>query len=299
MRIRHIEVFTAVYTIGTVSGAARFLNVTQPTASKVLMNAEDVLGYKLFIRLDGKLIPTPEADILYKKTSLINKQLQALKNLSENLKQEAKSKIRIACVPAIGMEFLPRAICEYQKKFPNLEFELQIHQNQNLINSLHEYEKDIGIVFDGADVPGTTQIQLCKGQYVCVCPPDIFQNQSSVTLQDIVQQKNVISIENSGPLGHLLNTIFTDTIPTTNKSHITAQTYLMAKNLVALGSGIAVMDEFSAQTTLYGDVCVKPLSPLLKYNVSAIYLEQNIPSVDAKSFIKFFAKFLKKQALTT
>lgn len=295
MRIRHLEVFTAVYTIGTVSGAARFLNITQPTASKVLMNAEDVLGYKLFSRIDGKLIPTSEADILFKKASAINKQLLELKNLSQNLKRGGTSKIKIACIPAIGMEFLPKAITEYHNKYPELKFEIQLHQTPDLIDSLHESEKDVGFIFDGVDTPGITQLKLCTGQYVCVCQPNVFENQDTVTLNDIATHKNIISIENSGPLGALLNTLLGDAITDPQEPSIVAQTYLMARNLVAMGSGIAIMDEFSAKTSLYGSVAIKPFDPPLKFDVSAIYLDQNVPSVAAKQFVDFFGEFLTKE----
>ena len=51
MRLRHIEVFYAVYRNGSVTGAAQELNVSQPSVSKVLRHAEDQLGYPLFQRL--------------------------------------------------------------------------------------------------------------------------------------------------------------------------------------------------------------------------------------------------------
>ncbi|MXW73773.1 MAG: LysR family transcriptional regulator, partial [Chromatiales bacterium] len=48
MRLRHAEVFHAVYSSGSITAAARVLNVTQPSVSKVLAHAEQVLGYALF-----------------------------------------------------------------------------------------------------------------------------------------------------------------------------------------------------------------------------------------------------------
>ena len=47
MRIRHIEVFHAVYANGSISAAARMLNVSQPAVSKVLRHAEAQLGFFL------------------------------------------------------------------------------------------------------------------------------------------------------------------------------------------------------------------------------------------------------------
>ncbi|MFM9901533.1 MAG: LysR family transcriptional regulator, partial [Polaromonas sp.] len=50
MRLRHIEVFNAVMLTGSVSGAARLVNVTQPAVSRTLQHAELQLGFALFQR---------------------------------------------------------------------------------------------------------------------------------------------------------------------------------------------------------------------------------------------------------
>ena len=48
MNLRQLEVFHAVYLHGTVSAAARSLNVSQPSVTKVLRHAEDSIGLPLF-----------------------------------------------------------------------------------------------------------------------------------------------------------------------------------------------------------------------------------------------------------
>jgi len=47
MRLRHIEIFHAVYTCGSITAAAKVLNVPQPSVSKVLAHAESQLGWTL------------------------------------------------------------------------------------------------------------------------------------------------------------------------------------------------------------------------------------------------------------
>jgi len=39
MRLRHVEVFHAVYSSGSITAAAKILSVTQPSISKVLAHA--------------------------------------------------------------------------------------------------------------------------------------------------------------------------------------------------------------------------------------------------------------------
>lgn len=65
MRLRHIEVFNSVMLTGSVSGAARLINVTQPAVSRILQHAELQLGFALFRRAKGRFTPTSEALTLY------------------------------------------------------------------------------------------------------------------------------------------------------------------------------------------------------------------------------------------
>ena len=65
MRLRHIEVFHAVYSSGSVTAAARMLNVSQPSVSKVLAHAEQQLGYPLpvsSLHYWVRGLPNPDAD---------------------------------------------------------------------------------------------------------------------------------------------------------------------------------------------------------------------------------------------
>ncbi len=67
MKLRHLEIFYAVMTCGSLSRAAEALNISQPAASKALKSAEMKLGFTLFQRVRGKLLPTSEAITLSKK----------------------------------------------------------------------------------------------------------------------------------------------------------------------------------------------------------------------------------------
>ena len=111
MRLRHIEVFYAVYSAGSVTHAAEVLNVSQPSVSKVLAHAEQQLGYRLFDRVKGKLVPTPEADQLYNHVREVNDSLDRMRHVAENLRKAKQGRVRIAATPAFGIDVLPGANC--------------------------------------------------------------------------------------------------------------------------------------------------------------------------------------------
>ena len=101
MRLRHIEIFHAIYTTGSITNAAKILHVSQPSVSKVLSHAEMQLGFDLFKRVKGRLIPTDEAEMLFDEVDKIYQQMRAIKNTAENINKSEYGQISIGVTPAL------------------------------------------------------------------------------------------------------------------------------------------------------------------------------------------------------
>ncbi|MDO9158150.1 MAG: LysR family transcriptional regulator, partial [Burkholderiaceae bacterium] len=87
MRLRHIEVFNAIMLSGSVTAAARMMNVTQPAVSRILQHAELQLGFALFQRVGGRLHPTVEAKTLYPLIEQLFGKLDEVQRLAGSLRQ--------------------------------------------------------------------------------------------------------------------------------------------------------------------------------------------------------------------
>lgn len=96
MNLRHIEVFHAVYVNGSVSAAARMLNVSQPSVSKVLRHAESLIGFALFHRSAGRLVPTEDAHALFGDVAAIQDRVYALREASRNLKRGTGALLKVS-----------------------------------------------------------------------------------------------------------------------------------------------------------------------------------------------------------
>lgn len=287
MRLRHIEVFNAIYTQGSVSGAAKSLFITQPTASKILQHAEQQLGFKLFERIKGRLIATDEAKLLYQETIEILSRVESLRKMSKRIAQTEKGKVRIACVTALGLELIPKTVVAFRKENPGIQFEIQSRNFDNLISELKEHNKDIGIAYDPPAEVGLTYIDLAVGQLVCIYSNNEFDHINGMIQLSDLQNRALISVDSSGPLGERVhNELVSSGINL--QTDLTAQTYFMALNLVALGGGIAIVDEFTAKSTAIRPIKYKTFDPPITFSVKAIHLEKSIPSKACKKYLELF-----------
>lgn len=299
MRLRQIEVFHAVYTSGSMTNAASSLNVSQPSVSKVLAHAEQQLGFKLFERTRGKLVPTPEAHALFKHASVVYQDLDHLRQVSKNLREAEAGRVRVASTPALGIELLPDAVASFRELHPGIVFEIETLHLDELNSALLESRVDVGLGFEPVRLPGIRQRLLTKGRFVVIAPPDDFLDDvDSVRLADIADCP-FIGLNNRGPLGRLLSNYITNNDVELDVVAWT-ETYHIARALVASGAGIAIVDEITARSAAGGAVRRFALEPRLGFTVSALHLDNAPLSIAAKQFIahlqESIARFLKASA---
>ena len=79
MKARQLEVFCMLMRCRTVTRAAEMLNISQPALSQVLLHLEDQIGFKLFNRVKGRLVPTAEAVTLLPEAERLHAELQGFK----------------------------------------------------------------------------------------------------------------------------------------------------------------------------------------------------------------------------
>jgi len=124
MRLRQIEGFRAVMMTGSVSEAARLLHVSQPVVSRVLQHAEAGLGFALFERKRGRLLPTPEAQALFSQVQRAWDEIARIDALSANLRHGASGLLRVAATPSLATSVLPAALAAMRAAQPGVECDL-------------------------------------------------------------------------------------------------------------------------------------------------------------------------------
>ncbi|PCI44670.1 MAG: LysR family transcriptional regulator [Alphaproteobacteria bacterium] len=287
MQMKQIEVFHAIYSTGSVSNAARLLNVSQPAVSKTLQRAEDQLGFLLFKRVKGKLIATDEAHVLFGEVSNVYQQILSLQKKARNLKAGNAGHIRLSVMPSLGLNVLPLAIARFLADNPDVTFDIQTRHYEDMIRSLYEHEIDVGLAFSPSSHVGLSSYSFGEGEFVCVYKQgDLDDGDDRVDLKDL-DGKNIISIKDSGPLSDILfKRILQTGVNTT--SMISVQTYYIAKNLVGYGMGMAIVDQLTAMAEGPGETLYKGFTTPITYSVTGLYAENHPLSNVCRNFLECF-----------
>jgi DNA-binding transcriptional LysR family regulator len=263
MRLRHIEVFHAIMQVGTISGAAQVLHISQPAVTKVLQHAELQLGMPLFERVRGKLYPKPEAHRLFAETEKLHRDLQGIRRLAASLKNRAGESVRLVSTPTIAVSVLPAALTDWRRAFPQTRCELATFHTSEIVNALRLGEADLALSLQDPRHPGIEAEAIAQGTLTVMAPAGTWS--AAACLEPVTPAAltgELIGLAERDPLGELVVAACEaqDVHPV---FHTVVQTYQIARALVEAGAGCAVLDPFTAACAARDKVQCRPWAPAI------------------------------------
>lgn len=270
MKLRHIETFRAVVLTGSASGAAQLLNVSQPVVSRMLQHAEQQLGFKLFDRVKGRLVPTAEARRLYPDVERIFSDLERLRMTSRNLRQHGIGHLRIAATPSLAQSLLPAAIERMRRAHPDVVFELVTHHTTEMITAILTSSVDLGIVSAPPMAAGIVSAHVAAGNIVLAVPaawPKLARRGAASA--DALVGRDLIKLHDDTPLGALITERLAQTA-LLQDAEVMVQTYSLAAALVEHGLGYALIDQFTAASARAQAQRLYRVSPAIEFAVEML-----------------------------
>lgn len=134
--------FLAVLDEGSLSGAARALGITQPTAGRHVEALEAAFGQPLFTRSQTGLLPTEAAMALRGYAESMRSTAAALERAAAGHGAGMNGTVRISASEVIGVEVLPPLIARLRRAHPGLVVELVA---TNRVQDLLQREVDIAV----------------------------------------------------------------------------------------------------------------------------------------------------------
>ena len=263
MRLRHIEVFHAIMQVGTISGAAQVLHISQPAVTKVLQHAELQLGMPLFERVRGKLYPKPEAHRLFAETEKLNRDLQGIRRLAASLKGRAVETVRLVSTPTLAISVLPQAMTAWRRDFAQTRCELATYHTSEIVNALRLGEADLALSLQDPRHPGIVAEPIAQGVLTGMAPAGTWsESECAQPIGAAGLTGELIGLADNDPLGEIV-VAACEAQGVQPVFRTVVQTYQIARSLVEAGAGTAVVDPFTAASAASDKVQRRQWAPAI------------------------------------
>jgi DNA-binding transcriptional LysR family regulator len=153
LKTRQLLLLQALAEEGNIHGAARVMSMTQPAASKLLKDLEDVLGVELFERLPRGMRPTWYGESMIRHARMALASLNRAHDEVEALRAGRFGQVSVGAITAPGITLLPAAVAQVKTQHPSLRVSLQIETSDVLLERIAQDRLDmmIGRLFERHD----------------------------------------------------------------------------------------------------------------------------------------------------
>ncbi len=169
--LKQLRAFTAINQAGTISGAARILNLTPPAVNLQLRLLEESTAMALFERTKNGMLLTEAGNLLLDVTEQIETALGEFGEALDGLLGGDVGHVDVGIV-STAKYFAPRALAEFVKIYPNVNMRLQVGNRGEMISALEHHQLDfviMGLPPAELDVDKTV---IGDHPHIVIAPPD-------------------------------------------------------------------------------------------------------------------------------
>nr|WP_249312963.1 LysR family transcriptional regulator [Lederbergia citrea] len=285
--------FLTVAREGSITRAADFLHVTQPTLSRQLKNLEEKLGKKLFIRSSHSIILTDEGMLLRKRAEEIVDMVDKLEAEFSSMEETISGDIYIGGGETDAMKQIARVVKDLQLSYPNILYHLYSGNEDDVTERLDKGLLDFGILIEPAD--------LSKYNYIKIPAKDVWgvvmRKDSPLACKETIQAVDLLNIPLICSRQAIKQTFskneFADWFGEDFAKLNVVTTYNLAYNaaiMVEEGIGYAITLDKIVDTSSDSNLCFRPLKPRLESGLNIVWKKHQVFSAAAEMFLKEIQK---------
>lgn len=285
MELRVLRYFLAATREQTISGAAQYLHVSQPSLSRQLMDLEKELGQQLFVRGNRRITLTEAGELLRRRADelvlLADKTEAELRSMQEVVSGD----VYIGGGETEAMRLIARAARDLQAAHPHICYHLYSGNADDVTERLDKGLLDFGLLIEPFDKQKYDFIRLPVSdrwgvlmrrdsplaERQTICPADLRDLPLIISRQSMVL--------------HALADWFDRPI---EELHVAATYNLLfnASLMVEEGVGYALCLDHLVHTGPDSALCFRPLSPTQQAGIGIVWKKYQVFSKAAAKFLE-------------
>ncbi|KXS45126.1 MAG: LysR family transcriptional regulator [Candidatus Frackibacter sp. T328-2] len=256
MNLRQLKIFMKVCEIGSMSGAAKELYMTQPAISQTIIELEENLEVKLFERIKKKLILTHPGRILLNYSRRILILTEEAENTITDIAKMNQGRLRIGASMTIGTYLLPEIIKDFQTKYQNIELPFIIDNTSVIEEMILNNKIDLALVEGPIKNTEITIKPFFDDQMIIICSPQHkWAKKELIEPSEIEEEEFITREKGSGTREVIENTLA--------KFNLSYQPKYILNNIEAIKKsveaniGISILPEIAVKKEIEEDKIIK------------------------------------------
>ncbi|MCD8349873.1 MAG: LysR family transcriptional regulator [Planctomycetaceae bacterium] len=284
MDIRVLRYFVTVAREGSITNAAKFLHVTQPTLSRQLKELEEDLGKQLFIRSTSKLKLTEEGMLLRKRAEDILDMVEKTRDEFRSMDDITGGDIHIGSAETHAMSIIAQAAIDLQTRYSNVRFHIYSGNADEVIERLDRGLLDFCLLVMPVDLIKYNYITLpSKDTWGVVMRKDCpLAAKKSVRVNDLVKLPLICSRQS---LDHEIADWFGEKLDGL-RIVATYNLFFNASILVEEGGGYMIALDKLVNTGKESNLTFRPLAPKLESGLCLAWKKYQVFSRAEELFLE-------------
>ncbi len=260
MKPRQLEVLYAIMSSASLTEAARVLGTSQPAVSATLKQMEEEMSLRLFHRLGGRLVATPEAELLFPEVERLFRHLQAVRRMTKGIKEGVFDFLSVIATPTPADTIVPRTFLRLRERRPAIRLRLETASARVVSDSVARREFDLGVIYGPSPDTGCTAEILGQTFISCAMRKDHPRaRRSRITAADLAGE-SVVTFPRGAPIRDRIDAACREA--GVELTTIAEVTYSRTACVIAQGGGsIAVIDPLIASTSAFPGLVIRPFTP--------------------------------------
>ena len=238
--LRQLQVFEAIYRLGSFTRAAEELFLTQPTLSMQIRKLTDVIGVPLLEHVGRNVQPTEAGDRVYAACRNMFETLVNLDMEIANLKGLKQGRLRL-CVVTTAKYLGPELLGEFSRDYPGIDLSLTVTNRETVIERMMSNEDDLYIMGQAPkDKLKIETYRLSPNPLVVMAPRDHpLVSKKNISLEELADEPFIFREPGSGIRDATLKVF--DSVGKRPKIRMELSDNDAIKHSVASGLGLSIL----------------------------------------------------------
>lgn len=285
MDVRVLRYFLAVAQEENISAAAEYLHLTQPTLSRQLMDLEQELGKKLFIRGSRKVTLTEDGLLLRKRAGEIVALVDKTEAEFHETEDDIAGDIYIGGGETSAMRLIAQTAKTLQIRHPQICYHLFSGNADDVMERLDKGLLDFGLLIEPVNLKKYDHIRLPATDTWGV----LMRRDSPLAEKTLIQPEDMwelpLLISRQSMIEHGLSNWMKKGL---DELHIAATYNLLfnAALMVEAGIGYAICLDKLANTMDTSELCFRPLAESLTAGMHIVWKKYQLFSKASQKFLE-------------